>query len=89
MNRIVPRPTETIARETLFGPDLNSGLALRLFDLCQSNDPKAWQEAENTLLEMQHVVEIALHELERRRMVTPLDQTLCPLSAALAIVRPA
>lgn len=62
----VPRRTETVARETLFGPTGNEGLAAQLFDLCQSNDPRAWEQAQAVVMEMAEVLTVTHREFIRR-----------------------
>jgi len=61
-----PRRTEVVARENLFGPTGNEGLAQQLFDLCQSNDPRAWEQAQSVVMEMAEVLTITHREFIRR-----------------------
>ena len=41
----IPLPTPRHARLSLFGEDENSGMLQEIWDLCQSNDARAWEMA--------------------------------------------
>ena len=69
-NRVVPRPTEEIARETL------AGLLLEINILRKSNDPLAWGRIVLVAQEIAHVAGITEDALVLRR----LRPTGCPFN---------